>query len=346
MTKRLKAHLIILLLLTIFSFLLSYPLIAQKEAKKKNVPQGTPVLWRDPVDVSARNLKYGPGSEDSAPLPPFTFTEEDKGGTSPKFYVTDARGVTWKVKLGVEAQAETVAVRLLWAVGYFAEEAYYFDSVEVKKLPKLSRGREFVKDKSIVFGARFEPRRENVTRGHAWDWEDNPFAGTRELDGLKVIMVMLNNYDTRVDNNGILFVKNPETNEVEVQYTVTDIGATFGSVGGLGGKRSKNNLQDFQSSKFIIGVENGMVKFDYHTRPRGMGVFAAIFNPFYYKRQAKKERVMSNIPVENARRMGSLFSKLTDEQLRNAFRAANYDEATMEGFIKVLRARINQLAQL
>lgn len=345
MTKR-SNSIHIVLLLTIISLLLSYPLIAQKETKKKDIPQGKPILWRDPEDVSTRNLKYGPGAEEMAPVPPFTFTEEDNGGTSPKFYVRDSRGVTWKLKLGVEAQAETVAVRLLWAVGYFAEEAYYFDRVEVKNLPKLSRGREYVAGKSTVLGARFEPRRENVKRGPTWDWEENPFAGTRELDGLKVFMIMLNNYDTRVDNNAILFVRNPQTGETEAQYTVTDIGATFGSVGGLGGKRSKNNLQDFQSSNFLIGVENGMVKFDYHTRPKGVGVFASIFNPSYYRRQAKKERIMSNISVANARWIGTQLSKLTDEQIRDAFRAANYDDATTEGFIKVLHARINQLVEL
>ena len=61
------------------------------------------VLWRDPGPVSARDLRYGPGSASLAPVPPFTFVEEDKGGESPKFDVRDARGVRWGVKLGPEA---------------------------------------------------------------------------------------------------------------------------------------------------------------------------------------------------------------------------------------------------
>ena len=55
---------------------------------------------------------------------------------------------------------------------------------------------------------------------------------------------------------------------------------------------------------------------------------------------------MRRIPAENARWIGSQLSRLSDDQLRDAFRAAGYDNSTMEGFIKVLRARINQLAQL
>src|SRR5687768_17974595 len=78
------------------------------------------------------------------PQGPFTFVEEDKSGESPKFEVRDARGGLWKVKLGPEAQAETVSTRLVWAVGYFAEEAYYFDEVRISDLPTLSRGRDYV----------------------------------------------------------------------------------------------------------------------------------------------------------------------------------------------------------
>jgi hypothetical protein len=37
------------------------------------------------------------------------FAGEDDTATSPKFDVTDAWGVVWKVKLGDESQAETAA---------------------------------------------------------------------------------------------------------------------------------------------------------------------------------------------------------------------------------------------
>ena len=89
-----------------------------------------------------------------APVAPFTFIEEDKSGESPKFEVRDARGDVWKIKLGPEAQAETVATRLVWAVGYFAEEAYYADEVQVQNLPRLSRGMDYVFG-DVVRGARF-----------------------------------------------------------------------------------------------------------------------------------------------------------------------------------------------
>ena len=324
---------------------LSSSTLAQQK-REGVVPAGTPVLWRDPGDIAARDLRYGPGSEELAPAAPFTFIEEDKLGASPKFKVKDARGVTWVVKLGEEAQAETVASRLVWALGYFVEEAYYLDRVEVQNLPRLSRGQNFVEGKSVVRGARFEPRRERIQRGTLWDWEQNPFTGTRQLGGLKVLMVLLGNYDIRPENNLIVSVKDLQSGQVEARYMVADIGATLGRVGGLGGKRSKNSLEDFRTSKFVLGVENGMVKFDYSTTPKKMGAFASLFNPGYRKSQEKKERVMRNIPVEDARWIGSQLSRLSDDQLRVAFKAAGYDTATMEGYIKALRERINQLTQL
>jgi hypothetical protein len=326
---------------------LSSSALAQKKKKttKPVIAGGTPVLWRDPGDISTRDLRYGPGSAELAPAPPFTFLKQDMVGASPKIQVRDAKGVRWSVKLGEESQSEQVATRLVWAMGYFAEEGYYFDRVEIKGLPRLSKGQEFV-DGSFVRGARFEPRREGVGRGAIWDWLQNPFVGTRELDGLKVLMVLLANYDTRLDNNHVLTEKNPETGKLEDRYVVTDIGATLGHVGGLGGKRAKNSLEDFRTAKFVIGVQNGMVEFDYNTTPKGSGKFASFFNRGYAKRQANKEKAMRRIPVQNARWMGSMLARLSDDQLRDAFRSAGYDNATMEGFVKALRDRINQLNQL
>jgi hypothetical protein len=309
-------------------------------------PVGSPVLWRDPGDISTRNLKFGPGSEEMAPQAPFTFVSESKLGASPKFKVKDARGITWSVKMGPEAQAETVATRLVWAMGYFADEAYHFDQIDVQNLPRLTRGQEFQSGKTVR-DVRMEPRRAGVSRGAIWDWLQNPFLGQREFNGLKVLMVLVANYDTRLDNNQIYTIKNAETGGWEAQYVVTDIGATFGKVGGMGGKRTKNVLEDYRATKFIESVENGMVNFDYHTKPKGAGgAFASIFGGGYAKRQANKEKAMKSIPVEDARWIGTRLALLSDEQLRDAFRAAHYDNATMEGYVKILRERINMLNNL
>ncbi len=328
----------------ILTLALSAPLsFAQESGSRKELAEATPVLWRDPGNINRRDLRWGPGSSRLAPVPPYRFIEEDKGGTSPKFSVKDRRGVTWVVKLGEEAPAETVATRLVWAVGYFAEEAYFFDRISVRNLPRLSRGTEFIERNSVVRRVRLEPRRQHIKRGPQWDWDKNPFAGTRELDGLKVIMILLNNYDTRPENNRVFLVNNGRRKEAH--YVVTDLGATLGRTGGLGGRRSKNNLADFLSTRFVLGVEDGVVKFDYDTRPTGLGMFSIVYFP-YYMSQVKKERSMRGITVEHARWIGGLLSQLSDRQLREGFQAAGYKGSIRESYVRELRARIDQLKNL
>ena len=39
----------------------------------------------------------------------------------------------WRVKLGEEARPETAATRLLWALGYFADEAYLVPEMVVER---------------------------------------------------------------------------------------------------------------------------------------------------------------------------------------------------------------------
>jgi hypothetical protein len=179
-----------------------------------------------------------------------------------------------------------------------------------------------------------------VKRGGVWRWLKNPFVGTRELNGLKVLMVLLNNYDPRTDNNRILRVNGTD------RYVVTDIGATLGYVGGLGGHRSKNSLGDFRRSRFIRKVENGMVEFDYDTTPKGLGYFTFVLAPHYWRSQANKERAMKRVSVRDARWIGNIMARLTVNQLTRAFDAAGYDRSTSAGFISVIRERSRQLRDL
>ena len=315
-----------------------------KRADGPNRSAARPIIWRHPGNISKRNLYHGPGSPELAPVGPFSFVEEDKGGESPKIVVRDARGHEWTIKLGPEAQAETVSTRLVWSVGYFAEEAYYFEEARISGLPRLSRGQEHVSG-DTVRGGRFEPKRATMKRGSTWSWHDNPFENTRELSGLKVLMILLNNFDARAENNRVIYVDGPRVKDA--RYYVTDLGATLGRAGGLGGTRTKNDLADFLSTKFVRGVDarDGVVEFDFDTRPRGLGHLSVLYPP-YYRHEVNKEKAMRGIPVAHARWIGSLLGQLSDEQLRDAFRAAGYSDGVRESYVAALRQRINELTRL
>ena len=328
-----------LILITVFS-LDGFSTGKAKKKKKAHGDKSAAVLWRDPGNIRNRDLYYGPGAKEYAPVPPFRFVKEVKEGGMPKFEVTDARGMKWRVKLGPEAQAETVSSRLVWAVGYNAEESYYFDRIHVDGMQPLSRGGKFVQGDSVT-GARFEPRRKNVERGANWDWNKNPFKGTRELNGLKTMMVLLNNWDTFKKNNRVLKVKDSG----EDVYTVTDLGATMGHAAGVGGGRSKNNVDDFARSRFVSKVKNGEVKYAYNLKPKKLGILSAIWPPYYF-RQRTATKQMNKVPVQDAAWIGAQLSQLSDNQLRDTFRAAGYDQATTEKYVHTLRSRITELNRL
>jgi len=311
-----------------------------KKKKKQHPDKKSAVLWRDPGDVRSRDLYYGPGSKAQAPVPPFRFIKEVKEGGMPKFDVEDARGVKWRVKLGPEAQSETAASRLVWAVGYNAEESYYLNQARVDGLKKLSRGQKFVSGDTVQ-GARFEPRRENIKRGKEWGWSKNPFKNTRELNGLKTMMVLLNNWDTFKKNNKVLHDKTTG----EAKYTVTDLGATLGAANGIGGKRSKSNVQDFERKRMVSKVDGDKVKFNYDLKPKKFGLLSMIYPPYYF-RQRKATNAMNKVPIGDASWIGSQLAQLSDNQLRDSFRAAGYDRATTERYTRTLRNRINELNRL
>src|SRR5262249_26234640 len=125
-------------------------------AVEKVTGQGPAVFWRYPRDIATRDLFYGPGGEAHAPHGTFTFDKEDLAGSNPKFDITDEDGVKWKVKMGDEARPETVASRLVWAAGYFADEDYFAPILRVKEMPRLRRGRKYVAPGGIVYNVRLK----------------------------------------------------------------------------------------------------------------------------------------------------------------------------------------------
>jgi hypothetical protein len=161
------------------------------------------------------------------------------------------------------------------------------------------------------------------------------------MNGLKTMMVLLNNWDTFKKNNRVLHDKNSG----EEKYTVTDLGATLGAVGGIGSRRSKSNVQDFARRGLISKVEGEQVKFNYDVKPKKLGLLSIVYPPYFF-RQRKATNAMQKVPVNDAAWIGSQLGQLSDNQLRDSFRAAGYDRATTEAYVRTLRSRINELNRL
>jgi hypothetical protein len=299
----------------------------------------TGLLWRDPTDIASRNLFYGCGGQEHEPHPPFQFLKEDVEGTSPKFIVSDKDGVKWKVKLGGEARPETVASRLVWAAGYFTNENYYVADLQVNNMPaRLHRGRELVAPDGSMRGARFKRDPEGEKKMANWAWRHTSFAGKREFNGLRVLMALINNWDLKDINTAVYDNENGER-----VYAVSDLGASFGAPGfSWSMQESRGNLEAYSRAKFIRNITSEFVDFVAPSRP---ALLRSPDLPAYMKRM-RMRWIGRHIPRQDAKWMGELLARLSPAQIRDAFRAGGYSADEVEGFARVVEARIAQLNEL
>jgi hypothetical protein len=334
MRSKLLANVVVVVLL----FVSTSPAIAKKAYTEngKSTASASAAIWRQPQNIAARNLFYGAGGRSGLPSGRLRFIEEDKGGTSPKFVVEDGAGVRWKVKLGDETRSETAATRLLWAVGYFTDVNYYAPTLKVTGMPRLSRGQEFVSAGGTVHGARLERADKGVKKINSWSWFDNPFLGTKEFDGLRVMMALINNWDLKEANNGIYQVQGRE-----LHYLVTDLGATFGKTGG-NWSRSKDDLEDYLASEFIDEIEPTTVDFKLQSRPPVL--YAIAFT--YYSKRTRMEKVGDDISRAHARWIGRQLAQLSASQISDAFRGSGYNFYEVSAYTRKVQERIRQLNRL
>ena len=319
----------------VLTLLLSPPGTPAKNTKE-NAPQGPAVLWRDPADIRARNLIFGPGGKAHEPKAPFKFDKEDTSGTNPKFDVVDAAGVEWTVKLGEEAGPETAASRLVWAVGYFANENYFLPVLKVENMKHLSRGSHYVARDGTVKNVRLKRHGKEQEKIGTWQWGDNPFKDTREWYGLQVMMALVNNWDLKDVNNSIYQVRGDHP---EQRYVVSDLGRSFGPT--HIGAGAKNNPKAYLRSKWISKPSSGTVDFKVPAGP----AWYILFNPGEVRRLGMTW-IGRDVPAANARWIGQLLSQLSPDQLRDAFRTAGYPPDQVEALSAELQRRIATLAAL
>ena len=296
-------------------------------------------LWRDPADIASRNLYFGAGGAADQPQAPFTFEEEDMDGSNPKYVVRDRDNVKWTVKIGMEARPENAAARLVWAAGYFTNEDYFLPQIQIDAMPaKVKRGQKMIGPGGVLTNARLKRHLSDEKNVGNWEW-DGPFAGTRELNGLKVMMALINNWDLKDVNNKVYSEKGSK----DRIYMVADLGASFGADAlSFPFKRSKDNLQEYAKSKFVLQMTPQGI--DFATPHHPSWEYADY--PRSFIKRTHLDDIVHNIPRDDARWIGSVLAKLSDGQIRDAFKASGYSDAEVDGFSKVVEDRIAQLKNL
>ena len=311
----------------------------------QSAARSRPVLWQEP-NATREDLFYGPGGPGHQPdtHEAFTFVDEDLEGSNPKFGVVDGHGVHWKVKLGAEARPETVATRLVWAAGYAADEDYFADVIHVGNMPaRLRRGQHLIEPTGVVRHVRLKRTLHQRRQVGIWAWRQNPFTGTRELNGLRVLMALINNWDLKDINNAIYEQSiDGDDDRHEQIFEVKDLGLSFGSTGLERTTHSNGDLEAYRKTSFITHLTPDTVTFATPRRPDWIVLANA---PQFFQR-LKLLWIGKNIPRADARWIGSVLSEIPPESIRDAFRAAGYSPDDVEGFTTVVELRIHQLNNL
>jgi hypothetical protein len=293
-------------------------------------------IWRDPGDVSQLDLAAGPGGARSAPLPPFRFLEEHLTGSRPCVSVRDARGARWRVKWGDEVNAEALATRLAWAAGYFAEINYYVAEGEIVGATDLQRAACHLDGNARFRAARFELDEEGVIKHfdeHSWAWNDNPFVGSPELAGLKIVMMWLSNWDAKDvrdvarGSNTAIFEHPVGGGRREARYLIIDWGGSFGRWGNIV-RRGRWDCQAFaaETAAFIAGSDGEHVRFGYsgqHTADIAEGI-----------RLADVQWLLRRL------------NALSERQIADAVRAGGGTAVEVAMFARTLRQRLDMLADV
>jgi hypothetical protein len=127
-------------------------------------------------------------------------------------------------------------------------------------------------------------------------------------------------------NNAILQVGR------ERQYIISDLGSAFGKLAPLNFPvlnrfgRSVNRPDHFVRSEFVKGVEkDGQIDFAYKGKAKGL---------------------FDDITPQQASWVANLLRQLSEKQIRDAFRAANYSPAETTMMTRAVQSRIRALNNL
>lgn len=314
--------------------LLIAPALSLAVQHSGRAPKAINILWRNPGRVDALDLANGVGGAARAPRPPFLFIEEDISGSNPKIKVKDARGVEWNLKWSEEAKPEVFASRLAWACGYVAQPEYFVQHGRIAGVKRLTRARSVIGPDGSFENARFQLRTRSpkFLKKQSWSWSYNPFVGTRELNGLKVIVMLTSDWDNKDardidrDSNLAIFEEHRGSRRVYL-YFVADWGASMGKWGHVY-SRNKWDCKGYteQTRGFVKGVKNGIVEWGYVGQ--------------------RTEDAAKDIRVSDVAWLMQYLGRITDPQLRAALRASGASPEEIECFTTAVRTRIEQLRRV
>jgi hypothetical protein len=163
---------------------------------------------------------------------------------------------------------------------------------------------------------------------YKWSWVDNPFIGTHELNGLKILMMLTSNWDAkdaRDDGGNTAVFQSRKLGPL--LYGVDDWGASMGKWGGFF-RRDKWDCAGYQSDtpNFVKGVKGGFIEWGFSGK--------------------HADDITHGIRVEDVIWLNTHLSRVTNRHLRAGLKASGATPLEIDCFTKAIRARIKQLREV
>ena len=291
------------------------------------------VIWKDPPPENIDLWKWGPGGKQSAPRPPFEFVKEKLSGTSPKIIVRDAAGRVWTAKFGAEVYGDTFAARLVSALGYAAEPTFFVRNGTIKGVHGLKRAKYFISRNGVFRCGSFKlhQRGAGPMDERTWSWKDNPFVGSRQLAGLKILVMLMSNWDTkdgrdgRASNNKI--IQTFSNDGATAWLAVTDWGASLGRSGSFLA-RDRWDVRGYaaQTPSFVEVNSKAQIHWAFKGK-HGQDITAGV----------SQRDIRWLIPYLN---------RITDEELEAGLEASGAAPSVAVEYTELIRERIGELQRI
>jgi hypothetical protein len=306
-----------------------------------------------PTDVATMDIKAGPTRSDAFPFRATIvcdYDEKDMSGASPKFACQVGDEDELKVKFGggnAEVYAEVAATRLLWALGFGADQMYPV-KVICNKCPATLAGMARPDNQWVFDPATVERKMagREFPGEEGWSWTEleavNPEVGgapRAHRDALKLLAVFLQHTDTKPQQQRLLCRDEAPEDSKECGQPlmmINDLGLTFGRANTFNLNEKAMNLVEWSATPVWKG-DTGCVG----NLPKSLT--GTLENP-----------VISEAGREF---LAGLLGALTDAQIRDLFETARVTLrardplkaksgfATVEEWVTAFKDKRNQIAQ-
>jgi hypothetical protein len=230
----------------------------------------------------------------------------------------------------------------LWACGYFGEPEYFVSLGRIEGVSGLKRAGSHIRHDGSFVNARFQLR-SGVPRfldGKSWAWTNNPFLGTTELRGLKILMLLVSNWDAKdardmstaaqprgnMNTNLAIFEDN-STDNIRLLYANMDWGASLGKWGNTF-TWTKWDCRGFaeQTRRFLTVTDSGLLRWGF---------------------SGKHEKdLTSDITLPDVQWLLQYLGRISDEQIRIGLTASGATPEETDCYASALRQRIETLQKV